>query len=55
MLSQLDPPDIGSGPKRARLSPAARLGPQPLGVRLELEDVHRGIDDEILVKGSKFP
>ena len=38
--------------ERARLGPAARLGPQPLGVRLELEDVHRGIIFEILAKGK---
>src|SRR6266446_2066033 len=41
-----------SGPRRARLGPAARLGPQPPGVRLELEDVHGGIIFEILAKGS---
>ena len=41
-----------SGPRRARLGPAARLGPQPPGVRLELEDVHRGIIFEILAKGK---
>ncbi len=44
---------MGSGPKRARLGPAARLGPQPLGVRLKLRMVHRGIIFEILAKGSK--
>ena len=47
--------DMESGPRRARLGPAARLGPQPLGVRLELEDVHGGIIFEILAKGRKSP
>src|SRR5258708_29265620 len=46
---------LGSGPKRARLGPAARLGPQPPGVRLELRMVHGGIIFEILAKGSKSP
>ena len=41
--------------ERARLGPAARLGPQPLGVRLELRIVHRGIIGEIQAKGRKFP
>ncbi len=55
LLSQLVPPDKESEPERARLGPAARLGPQPLGVRLEPRIFHRGIIGEILAKGSKFP
>ena len=47
--------DMESGPRRARLGPAARLGPQPPGVRLKLEDVHGGIIFEILAKGRKSP
>ena len=49
------PLDIRRGAKGARLGPAARLGPQPLGVRLTNRYVHRGIDDEILAKGRKSP
>ena len=46
---------MGSGPKRARLGPAARLGPQPPGVRLEQRNIHGGIIVEILAKGRKLP
>ena len=52
-LLQLVPPDTRRGAKGARLGPAARLGPQPPGVRLTNGYVHRGIDDEILAKGRK--
>ncbi len=51
-MLQLVPPDIRRGAKGARLGPAARLGPQPLGVRLTHRYVHGGIDDEILAKGK---
>src|SRR5260221_8584358 len=54
-LLQLVPPDTRRGAKGARLGPAARLGPQPLGVRLTHRYIHGGIDDEILAKGRKFP
>ena len=37
---------------RARLGPAARLGPQPLGVSLMHGGIHGGIIVEIL---AKFP
>ena len=50
-----DPPDIGSGPKRARLGPAARLGPQPPGVWLVPRRIYGGIIVEILAKGRKSP
>ena len=43
------------GQRRVRLGPAARLGPQPLGVRLKLKITHRGIIGEILAKGRKSP
>ena len=46
------PPDTRRGAKGARLGPAARLGPQPLGVRLTHGYIHGGIDDEILAKGK---
>ena len=55
LLLQLVPLDTRRGAKGARLGPAARLGPQPLGVRLTHRDVHGGIDDEILAKGRKSP
>ena len=45
-------PGYKEGVKGARLGPAARLGPQPPGVRLTHRYVHRGIDDEILAKGK---
>src|SRR5258707_14365592 len=54
-LLQPVPLDIRRGAKGARLGPAARLGPQPPGVRLTHGYVHRGIDDEILAKGRKSP
>jgi len=54
-LSQPVPLDKEVGLERARLGPAARLGPQPLGVRLEPRIVHGGIIGEIQAKGRKFP
>src|SRR5258707_14407278 len=39
-LSQLVPPDKEVDLERVRLGPAARLGPQPPGVRLEPRIVH---------------
>ena len=51
-MLQLVPPVTRRGAKGARLGPAARLGPQPLGVRLTNGYVHGGIDDEILAKGK---
>ena len=55
LLLQPVPPDTRRGAKGARLGPAARLGPQPPGVRLTHRYIHGGIDDEILAKGRKFP
>src|SRR5258708_5990811 len=55
LLLQPVPPDTRRGAKGARLGPAARLGPQPPGVRLTHRYIHRGIDDEIQAKGRKFP
>ena len=55
LLSQPVPPDKEVGLERARLGPAARLGPQPPGVRLEPRIVHGGIIGEIQAKGRKFP
>ncbi len=37
---------------RARLGPAARLGPQPPGVQLVPRRIFRGIIVEILAKGK---
>src|SRR5258708_28762117 len=54
-LSRPVPPDKEVGLERARLGPAARLGPQPPGVRLEPRIVHGGIIGEIQAKGRKFP
>ena len=54
-LSRPSPPDMEMDLERARLGPAARLGPQPPGVRLEPRIVHRGIIGEIQAKGRKFP
>src|SRR6266436_2217737 len=42
MVSQPSPPDMEMNLERARLGPAARLGPQPLGVRLEPRMVSQG-------------
>ena len=52
LLLQLVPLDTRRGAKGARLGPAARLGPQPPGVRLEPRKAHRGIIGEILAKGK---
>ena len=46
-------PDVGL--ERARLGPAARLGPQLLGVRLKPRKAHGGIIGEILAEGRKSP
>src|SRR5258708_7898359 len=54
-VSQPVPPDKEMDLERARLGPAARLGPQPPGVRLEPRIVHGGIIGEIQAKGRKFP
>src|SRR5258705_3816475 len=54
-LSRPVPPDKEVGLERARLGPAARLGPQPPGVRLEPRIVHGGIIGEIQAKGRRFP
>ena len=54
-LSRLSPLDMERNLERARLGPAARLGPQPPGVRLELKIFHRSIIGEIQAKGRKFP
>src|SRR5258705_6214998 len=54
-LSQPSPLDMERNLERARLGPAARLGPQPPGVRLEPRIVHGGIIGEIQAKGRKFP
>ena len=51
-LSWPVPLDKEMGQRRVRLGPAARLGPQPLGVRLELKITHGGIIGEILAKGK---
>ena len=52
VLSQPVPLDKEMGHRRVRLGPAARLGPQPPGVRLKLKITHRGIIGEILAKGK---
>src|SRR5258708_39328349 len=54
-LSRLNPPDIGSGPKKARLGPAARLGPQQPGVQLWPRRIYGGIIVGFLPKGRKSP
>ena len=54
-MSQLAPLDIGNRPKEPRLGPAARPGPQPPVSGSHEEDLHGGIEDDILAKGSKFP
>ena len=54
-MSQPVPPDIGRHAVRARLGPAARLGPQPPGVQLVPGRIYRGIILEILAKGRKSP
>ena len=55
LLSQLVPLDKEVGLERARLGPAARLGPQLSGVRLKPRKAHGGIIGEILAKGRKSP
>src|SRR5258708_6433586 len=54
LLSQLSPLDMERNLERARLGPAARLGPQPPGVRLEPKIFHRSIIGEIQAKGSSL-
>ncbi len=51
-VSQPVPLDKEVGQRRVRLGPAARLGPQPLGVSLKPKIAHGGIIGEILAKGK---
>ena len=54
-LSQLSPLDMERNLERARLGPAARLGPQPLGVRLEPRMVSQGYHSRDSSQGKEAP